>query len=493
MTTALRKPTLAIIGAGLGGIAMGIQLAAGGYDFTIFDCGDDFGGTWRKNTYPGAACDVPSHFYSYSFALNPRWSKTYANQPEILAYLKKVVADHGLAEHLVPRTRITTLRWSDPDRRWTLTSDDGQTREFDIVVSAVGMLDVPNIPDLPGAKRFRGRTFHSSNWDHSKSTAGERVASIGTGASAVQYVPAIAADTAHLTVFQRTPTWVSPRFDVPFTAEQQDLFERDPAEALKVRDAAYQDYESANFAVDSTMTKELTDVARSYLLRKVKDPGLRAKLTPSHPVGCKRPLQSRTWFPTFALPNVTLETSPIVEFTERGLRTADGAEHKLDTVIYGTGFRATDFLGSLDVYGRGGRRLRDDWADGAEAYLGTVVPGYPNLFTLYGPNTNGVTSIIYILEAQSEFVRRVMDEMGRRRLQAVEIKQHVHDAYNVEIQAAMAGTVWLANCNNYFRHAGGKIVTQFPYHGQTFVQRLARVGLDEFDHQLALRCYQSRQ
>jgi cyclohexanone monooxygenase len=480
VTTAPKKPTVAIVGAGLGGIAMGIQLAHGGYDFTIFDSGDDFGGTWRKNTYPGAACDVPSHFYSYSFALNPRWSKTFANQPEILAYIEKIAADHGLQEHLAPRTRVTTLRWSDTDQRWTVTTDDGQSREFGIVVSAVGMLDVPKIPDIPGADRFGGRAFHSSQWDHAKSTAGERVASIGTGASAVQYVPEIAADTAHLTVFQRTPIWVSPRYDEPFTPDQQELFERDPAAALKVRDAAYQDYESANFAVDSTMTQELTDMARSYLLRKVKDPDLRAKLTPTYPVGCKRPLQSRTWFPTFALPNVTLETSPIVEFTERGLRTADGREHEVDTVIYGTGFRAVDFLGSLDVYGRDGRRLHDDWTDGAEAYLGTVVPGYPNLFTLYGPNTNGVTSIIYILEAQSEFVRRVLDDMGRRRLRSVEIKQPIHDAYNAEIQSALAGTVWVANCNNYFRHPNGKVVTQFPYNGQTFVERLSRVELDAF-------------
>jgi cyclohexanone monooxygenase len=342
------------------------------------------------------------------------------------------------------------------------------------------MLDVPNIPDIPGAARFRGRAFHSSHWDHSKSTAGERVASIGTGASAVQYVPAIAASTEHLTVFQRTPIWVSPRSDEPFTPEQHELFEHDPAEALKVRDAAFQQYESANFAADSAMTKELTDMAHSYLMRKVKDPELRAKLTPSYPVGCKRPLQSRSWFSTFALPNVTLETSPIVELTERGLRTADGTEHEVDTIIYGTGFRAADFLGSLDVYGRDGRRLHDDWRDGAEAYLGTVVPGYPNLFTLYGPNTNGVTSIIYILEAQSEFVRRVLDQMGRQQLQSVEIKHQVHDAYNTEIQGAMAGTVWLANCNNYFRHSNGKVITQFPYNGQTFVERLARVRLDEF-------------
>ncbi len=483
--------SIAVIGAGPGGIAMGIQLAAAGYDFTIFDRADGFGGTWRNNTYPGAACDVPSHFYSYSFALNPRWSKTFAQQPEILAYLERVAADHGLANHLLGNTRITEMRWADDTRCWSLLTDDGATYEFDAVVSAVGMLDVPNIPEIPGAHRFRGRTFHSSTWDHSKSTAGERVASIGTGASAVQYVPEIAAVAAHLTVFQRTPIWVNPRYDEPFTAEQQELFERDPGEALKVRDAAFQAYEAANFGADSEMTKGLTDMAREYLTRKVADPALRAKLTPSYPVGCKRPLQSRAWFPTFARPNVTLETAPIAEFTEHGLRTADGIDHEFDTVIYGTGFHAADYLGSLDVYGTGGRRLRDDWADGAEAYLGTVVPGYPNLFTLYGPNTNGVTSIIYILEAQAEFVRRILDDMAVAGVRAVDVKREVHDTYNVEIQRAMEGTVWLANCNNYYRHPNGKAVTQFPYSGTTFVDMLSRVRLNHFNRQEEVACPES--
>jgi cyclohexanone monooxygenase len=473
--------SVAVIGAGPGGIAMGIQLAAAGYDFTIFDRADGFGGTWRNNTYPGAACDVPSHFYSFSFALNPRWSKTFAQQPEILAYLERVAADHGLADHLLGNTRITEMRWADDARCWSLQTDDGATYDFDAVVSAVGMLDVPNIPAILGAHRFGGRTFHSSTWDHSKSTAGERVASIGTGASAVQYVPELAAEAGHLTVFQRTPIWVSPRYDEPFTAEQQELFERDPGEALKVRDAAFHAYEAANFGADSEMTKGLTDMAREYLTRKVADPELRAKLTPSYPVGCKRPLQSRAWFPTFARPNVTLETAPIAEFTERGLRTADGVDHEFDTVIYGTGFRAADYLGSLDVYGTGGRRLRDDWVDGAEAYLGTVVPGYPNLFTLYGPNTNGVTSIIYILEAQAEFVRRILEDMAAAGVRAADVKREVHDTYNVEIQRAMEGTVWLANCNNYYRHPNGKVVTQFPYSGTRFVEMLAKVKLDEFD------------
>ncbi len=482
---------VAVIGAGPGGIAMGIQLAAAGYDFTIFDRGDGFGGTWRNNTFPGAACDVPSHFYSYSFALNPRWSKTFANQPEILAYLERVADDHQLAANLAVRTRVTALRWRDDAQRWVLETEDGATHEFDAVVTAVGMLDVPYIPDVPGAERFRGRSFHSSNWDHSKSTADERVASIGTGASAIQYVPEIAAEAAHLTVFQRTPIWVSPRYDEPFTAEQKDLFERDPDEALKVRDAAFQAYEAANFGADSEMTKGLTDMAREYLARKVPDPELRAKLTPSYPVGCKRPLQSRAWFPTFSRPNVTLETSPIVEFTEHGLRTGDGVEHRVDTVIYGTGFHAADYLRSLDVYGTGGRRLRDDWRDGAEAYLGTVIPGYPNLFTLYGPNTNGVTSIIYILEAQAEFVRRILDRMVDAGTRAVDVKRDVHDVYNAEIQRAMEGTVWLANCNNYYRHPNGKVVTQFPYSGTRFVEMLAQVELDAFDRKESTACQES--
>jgi cyclohexanone monooxygenase len=464
------KTTVGVIGAGAGGIAMGIQLAEGGYDFTIFDRADGFGGTWRHNTFPGAACDVPSHLYSYSFALNPRWSKTYANQPEILAYLEQVAADHGLDPRLRPNTAITTVRWSDIQRRWTLVTDDGHEYEFDAVVSAVGMLDMPNIPDIPGAERFLGRRFHSARWDHSKSTAGERVASIGTGASAVQYVPAIAPQTAHLTVFQRTPIWISPRLDFPFTPEQHELFERDPAAAQKLRDEAFDAYESSSFDVDAAQTREATELARSYLMRKVADPELRAKLTPNYPLGCKRPLMSRDWYPTFALPNVSLETTAIAELTERGVRTVDGVEHRVDTVIYGTGFKAADYLASIYVYGTGGRRLRDEWSDGAEAYFGTLVAGYPNFFMLYGPNTNGVNSILYIHEAQTTFIRHILDVMDSCGARTIEVTPTAQRRYNDQIQAAMAGKVWLA-CTNYFRHPSGKVVTQLPYSGRTFFER----------------------
>jgi cyclohexanone monooxygenase len=464
------KRKVGVIGAGAGGIAMAIQLADGGYDFTIFDRADGFGGTWRHNTFPGAACDVPSHLYSYSFAPNPRWSKTYANQPEILAYLEKVAAEHGLAPHLRPHTAITTVRWSDSRRQWTLTTDDGQQHHFDVVVSAVGMLDVPNIPDIPGAQRFRGRRFHSARWDHSKSTAGERVASIGTGASAVQYVPAIAPQTAHLTVFQRTPIWIAPRFDFPFTSEQHEEFERNPSAAQKLRDEAFDAYESSSFDVDAAQTREATELARSYLMRKVVDPELRAKLTPDYPAGCKRPLMSREWYPTFSLPNVRLETTAIAELTERGVRTVDGVEHRVDAVIYGTGFKAADYLSSIDVYGAGGRHLRDEWCGGAEAYLGTLIAGYPNFFMLYGPNTNGVNSILYIHEAQTTFIRHILDVMDGRGGRTIEVTPAAQRRYNDEIQSAMQGKVWLA-CTNYFRHPSGKVVTQLPYSGRTFFER----------------------
>lgn len=474
------KPAVAIIGAGAGGIAMGIQLADAGYDFTIFDRADGFGGTWRHNTFPGAACDVPSHLYSFSFAFNPRWSKTYANQPEILEYLDKVALEYRLDQHLCANTRVDTLQWSDEARRWTLITGSGTEYEFDAVVSAVGMLDVPNVPAIPRAEVFRGRRFHSSRWDHSKSTADERVASIGTGASAVQYVPAIAAETARLTVFQRTPIWISPRFDFPFTAEQHELFERDPSAAKKLRDEAFDAYESSSFAVDAAQTREATELARSYLMRKVADPGLRAKLLPDYPLGCKRPLMSREWFPTFALPHVHLETSPIVEFTEHGLRTADGAEHEVDTVIYGTGFKAADYLASLDVYGSAGRRLHDEWRHGAEAYLGTLVAGYPNLFILYGPNTNGVNSILFIHEVQTAFIRRLLAAMDERKAHTIEVTAEAQNRYNAEIQAAMAGTVWLANCNNYYRHPSGKVVTQLPFSGKTFADRTRQLALEDY-------------
>ena len=444
---------------------MGRELTRAGYEYTIFEKSDGVGGTWRDNAYPGAKCDVPSHLYSYSRALNPWWSHTYASQPEILAYLERCTDQFGVRPHVRTNTPIVEASWREDDQQWQLRAESGEIFRADVLVSGLGMLNVPSVPAIAGAERFRGRVFHSSRWDHSKPLAGERVASIGTGASAIQYVPAIAPEVEHLTVFQRTPIWITPRIEGPFTPEQQRRFARVPLAARLHRWKIWWVYERATFAADSDQTHGQTELARSYLERKIADPALRAELTPDYPVGCKRPLISRDWYPALTRPNVRLVTSPIVEITEAGLRTADGEEHAADTIVYGTGFKANEYLASVTIRGRAGRVLHDDWRDGAEAYLGISVAGYPNLFLLYGPNTNGVNSIIFMHEAQAHYITRALRTMTRRGHAALEVRERVSRRYNARIQRAMAGTVWTAGCSNYFATPNGKVVTQLPYSG----------------------------
>ena len=462
------RPTVAVLGAGAGGIAMGIRLKRAGFDFTVYEKSDGVGGTWRDNTFPGAACDVPSHLYSYSFEPNPWWSRTYATQPEILAYLERCCDRFGVRPHVVTGTAIVRARWDESKGNWELTAESGETFTADVVVSALGMLNVPHVPDLPGADRFRGRSFHSARWDHSKALAGERVASIGTGASAIQYVPAIAEEVEHLTVFQRSPVWVSPRMDRAYSPDEQRRFARVPLASRRHRVGIWMTYQRARFTVDAEQTVTMTEFARSYLARKVADPELRARLTPEHPVGCKRPLMSRQWYPALTRPNVTVVTQPIVEITETGLRTADGGLVEVDTIVYGTGFRANEFLSTIEVIGTGGRRLHDDWADGAEAYLGLSVAGYPNFFMLYGPNTNGVNSILFFIEAQAHYVLWALRTMTALGLGSLDVRRRVMARYNRRIQSAMAGTVWLAGCSNYYRSSSGKVVTQLPYSGARY-------------------------
>jgi cyclohexanone monooxygenase len=459
------KPTVAVLGAGAGGIAMGIRLRRAGYPFAIYEQSDGVGGTWRDNTYPGAACDVPSHLYSYSFELNPWWSRTYATQPEILAYLERCTDRYGVRPHVRTNTSITEARWDAAGQEWELTAVTGEKFRAQVVVSALGMLNVPYLPDIPGAERFRGRAFHSARWDHSAVLTGSRVASIGTGASAIQYVPAIAPDVEHLTVFQRTPIWITPRLDAPFAPEEQRRFARVPLAARRERWKIWLTYQRSNFRADSEQTTMMTELSRSYLARKVEDPALREALTPDYPVGCKRPLISRQWFPALNRPNVRLVTQPVTEITEDGLRTADGEHHRVDTIIYGTGFVANQFLSTIDVVGVEGRHLRHDWRDGAEAFLGISVAGYPNFFMLYGPNTNGVNSILFFHEAQSHYVMGALRAMGRLGIGAVDVRRRAVTSYNRRIQSAMQGTVWLAGCSNYFRASSGKVVTQLPYSG----------------------------
>ena len=465
MGSRVTKPTVAVLGAGFGGVAMGIKLKRAGYEFTIYEKSDGAGGVWHDNTYPGAACDVPSHLYSYSFEPNPWWSCAYATQPEILAYLERCVDQYGVRPHIRFETPITAARWDGASQQWHLTSDAGETFTAEVLVSSLGMLNVPYVPDIPGIDRFKGRMFHSSRWDHSKPVAGERVASIGTGASAIQYVPAIATEVEHLTVFQRTPIWITPLPDRPFTPAEQRRFARNKLALRRQRWQIWWTYQRSRFEADSETTVMQTELARSYLARKIEDPELRAKLTPDYPVGCKRPLMSRKWFPALTRDNVRLVTEPITEFNARGVVTADGEEHAVDTVIFGTGFRANEYLTAVDIYGRDGRRLHDDWCDGAEAYLGLTVAGYPNLFLLYGPNTNGVNSVIFMHEAQVHYVMRALRAMTRWGVGAVEVRRRAMARYNDHIHALMPKMVWLAGCTNYFQTPRGKVVTQLPYSG----------------------------
>jgi cation diffusion facilitator CzcD-associated flavoprotein CzcO len=333
------------------------------------------------------------------------------------------------------------------------------------------MLNVPYTPELQGQDQYRGRAFHSARWEHDDLT-GKRVGVIGTGASAIQFVPAIAPTVGQLTVFQRSPTWIRPKIDPEYSDEQRRAFARSPWRARRHRWEVWFAYErSIRFRQDDPQTQEMTDFARSYLERKVADPRLRAALTPDHPVGCKRPLISRDWYPALQRDNVRLVSEAVTELTEKGVRTSDGEEHILDTIIYGTGFLANQYLSSIEIYGRKGRRLHDDWRDGAEAYLGMTVHGYPNFFMLYGPNTNGVNSILFMHEAQARYVGQAVRLLRRQRGRALEVRRSVMERYNRGLQRRLHGTVWEAGCSNYFRTPEGKIVTQLPYRGALYWAR----------------------
>jgi len=457
---------VAIIGAGAGGLGLAIRLRKAHMDdFILFEASDGVGGTWRANTYPGAACDVPSHLYSYSFALKADWSRTYAAQPEILQYFEDCADRFGVRPHLRPLTAIVAARWNGDTARWELRDADGGAYEADVLVTALGTFNAPHMPDIPGLDTFAGPCFHSARWEEQHDLAGRRVGVIGTGASAAQIVPELAGLAAHVSVFQRTPSWILPRSDKPFTEEQQRRFARHPLTARRHRWGIYRSYErNISFRQGDAVADELRALALGHLEYRIKDPELRARLTPDYPIGCKRTLVTSDYYKAVLRDDVALVTDPIVGVTGRGIVTADGTEHAVDAIVLATGFRATEYLSGLTVVGEGGRALSATWAEVPHAYLGLTVAGYPNLFMLYGPNTNqGGNSIIFILEAQAAYVIRALRAMRRRRLTSVDVRQEVMDAYNARLATALAGTVWDVGCQSYFKNANGRIATQLPY------------------------------
>jgi cation diffusion facilitator CzcD-associated flavoprotein CzcO len=469
---------IAIIGAGPGGLCMGIRLKGAGFEgFEILEKAGGVGGTWYHNRYPGCACDVPSHLYSYSFEIKRDWSRPYAPQPEILAYLEHCAAKYGLLPHCRFGDAVERAVWDEDAARWRLELASGHRTDADVVVSAIGMFNEIAIPDLPGLDSFAGARFHSSRWpDHD--LAGEKVGVIGSAASAVQLVPEIVKQAGRVHLFQRSANWVGPKQDDPYTPKQLERFRSDSGFALAVRKKIFDSLGGPGIFPQARPEME---AACRTSISQVKDPALRERLLPVHVWGCKRPLFSNDYYPAFNQPNLELVTDPIDRITSGGVVTRDGRERRLDTLVLATGFAATRFLSAIDVTGRGGLRLADAWREGAQAYKGVTTSGFPNLFMLYGPNTNA-DSILCMLEYQADHVLRQIQRIEREGLAWIDVKPEPMAAYNAEIQRELeAIEMWQGRCTDYYRAPSGRIVTQWPRSMPALEQALASLDEDCYE------------
>ena len=474
---------VAVLGAGFGGLAMAHALAEVGIgDIVIFERNEGVGGTWLANSYPGAACDVPSHLYSLSYAPNPNWSRTYAGQAEILAYIEDCYQRFGIFEKVRPSTTIVAAHWQDDDRSWRLTDGQGRSYEASVLVSAIGLFHTPAMPAIAGMDDFGGASFHSAQWDHSVDVTGRRVAVVGTGASSIQIVPSIAEAAQRVLVFQRTPPWVVPRRDEAFTDEQRRSFAAEPEVARRLREETFALFESnRSFLRDDPSAAFLSQMAADHLDRKVADPELRSQLRPDYPVGCKRTLVSSAFYPAVQRDDVDLVTEPIERITPTAIRTTDGQEWPCDIIAWSTGFRASEYLRGIEVTGRDRLDLHELWNGVPRAYHGMAVPGFPNFFMLYGPNTNqGGNSILLMLEAQAAFVAGSLRAMDERGAVETEVTEQAMADYTDELLARMDETVWADGCDSYFRAASGDVVTQIPHTSTWYRHRLEGADPDDF-------------
>lgn len=467
-----KQLSVGIIGAGPGGLALGIFLREAGFeDFTIFDRESGVGGTWRINTYPGLACDVKSHLYSYSFALNPQWSRLWSGQPEILEYFERCAQEYDLGPHLMLDTEIVSAEWDESARGWRLRTATGEQHFFDVVVSAVGMFTQPVMPALVEEEPFTGTVMHTARWDHSVDLRGARVAVLGTGSTAAQLIPEVAKVAAKVYSVQRSPTWVLPKPDRPYTEREKWMFAHIPLAKKIYRTRLWLRSES-NIAVienGSDKTQEFRAIALNTLEKAIPDEALRERLTPDHPLGCKRLVFATDYLQALAAPHVEVVSSAARTLRARSLVTEDGTELDVDVVLCATGYAAADYLGQIEVLGAAGAPLRHTWRDGAFAYLGMTVPGYPNFFMLYGPNTNvGSNSVIFVLEAQAHYIVRALKHLRRRGKDYIEVRSEVTSRYLEQIDRWMQGTVWLTRCSSYFRAANGRVVTQWPRSARAF-------------------------
>ncbi len=476
-----RAPRIVIIGAGPGGLCMGIQLQEAGFpDFVILERGDGVGGTWRRNTYPGAACDVPSALYSFSFAPKADWSRPYAGQAEILQYLEELADHHGLLPRCRFDCQVLRSTWQAGRSEWEIELAGGEIVVADIVVSAVGMFNELSKPEFDGLDQFSGTMFHSANWRWDHDLAGERVAVIGSAASAVQFVPEIVKHAGMVHLYQRTANWVLPKLDTPYSDEQLAQFRADPSPILAQRRELFTSMDEGMLFQDAKVLAEREAIVLG-LLGVVEDPDVRERLRPTHPWGCKRPLFSNEFYPSFNRPNLELVTDPIERITADSVITVDGTERSVDTLILATGFSATRFASVIDVVGSGSRHLDEVWSDGAIAYLGVTTAGFPNWFMLYGPNTNN-GSILTMIEYQVAHVLAHLRRMAAEGLAWVDVRPEPMARYNDEVQRGMAAVpVWNAGCNGYYRSPSGRVVTQWPFTMSEFRRRTEVIDPSDYD------------
>ena len=473
-----------ILGAGFSGIGLGVKLLeAGQRNFIILEQANDIGGTWRDNTYPGSGCDTESHLYCFSFALHPTVSRVYARQPEILAYMKRIVDDNGLRPYIRLGTMVTSVKWDDETLLWNVALADGSVLTARNFVAAWGQLNRPQTPVIEGQDAFKGDQFHSARWRHDIDLGGKRVASIGNAASAVQYIPEIAPVVGHLDVFQRSPNWVVPRMDRPYTDKEIEDYCTIPNFFAAHREELFEWRETTFLRMKqgSAEAAELERIALEHLQNQVPDPELRKKLTPDYPLGCKRILRSDDYFPAIVRENVSLITSGVSRIEPEGIVTVDGELHPVDVIIYGTGFETQSFQGPVEVIGREGHSLRDTWKKGAYAYLGMCVSGFPNFFVMYGPNTNlGHNSILSMLEAQFGYVVQALaaqDELG---VDALEVRPSVVSRFNAELQGEMDDAAWSGGCNSWYKNAAGKVINNWSGTVHQYHDKTRRFVSDEF-------------
>lgn len=479
--TRRHTPRIAIIGAGPGGLCMAVRLAQAGFDdFVLLEKGTAVGGTWYHNRYPGCACDIPSHLYSFSFEIKRDWSRPYAPQPEILGYMQHVAEKYGVLARCRFGSAVRAATWNEQRATWSLSLESGGTLEAHVVVSAIGMFNELARPEIPGLAEFAGTYFHSARWRWDHDLGGERIAVIGSAASAVQFVPEIVKQAAQVHLFQRTANWVMPKLDDPYTDEQLERFRSDPEASLGLRREIYQQVDTGmTFSDPEALAK--TEAAGLAAIEVVRDPELRRKLRPDHPFGCKRPLISNDYYAAFNRANLELVTEPIARIERDAVVTADGRARRVDTLILATGFSTTRYLSAIDVRGRGGRRIDDAWSDGARAYLGVTTAGFPNLFMLYGPNTNN-GSILAMIESQVDYALRQIERIAAEELAWLDVRSEPMEQYNDEIQRAIAGVaVWQAGCTGYYRTPSGRVVTQWPYSMTEFRDRTSKPDADAYD------------